>query len=457
MMGYVLALVDIVFILLLGDRIADAIVPEQDYHLGYVWLISCTGILSVVLLALMDLYRLPQDADWYHWLRKFMLSWLMIGVCVLFILWSFKLNESYSRLWLGYWLTTSLIVTLFTRLLAYRLLLLFYRYGYNKQKVAIVGAGRLGQAIGTSLQKESAYGFELVAFFDDNTEKWQQHYEGISVYPATELAQWVAEHHVNEVWFAMPLRAEERLLSLLHALRHNTVNIRYVPNLTSLRLLNHAPRKVLGFSMLDLSVSPMSDPISRLLKSVEDKVLASLILVLISPLLLLISIAIKMTSSGTVFFRQTRLGIDGKTFEVLKFRSMVVHQELQGQVIQATVTDSRITPLGKWLRKTSLDELPQFINVLKGDMSIVGPRPHAVAHNDYYKDHVDSYMRRHKVKPGITGWAQVHGWRGETDTLEKMEKRVEYDLWYIEHWSLWLDLSIIVMTIFKGFVHENAR
>jgi len=191
------------------------------------------------------------------------------------------------------------------------------------------------------------------------------------------------------------------------------------------------------------------------LKRIEDVVLASLILLLIAVPMLLIAIAVKLTSRGPVLFRQTRYGMDGRPIRVWKFRSMTVMEDGDA-VIQASRNDCRITPLGAFLRRTSLDELPQFFNVLLGDMSVVGPRPHAVAHNEQYRRQVSRYMLRHKVKPGITGWAQVNGWRGETDTLEKMQKRIEFDLDYIENWSVWWDLKIVLLTLFKGFVHRNA-
>lgn len=200
----------------------------------------------------------------------------------------------------------------------------------------------------------------------------------------------------------------------------------------------------------------MEDSLSKTIKRFEDIILASIILVLIAIPCLIIAILIKLTSPGPVLFKQLRHGAKKKEVMVYKFRSMTVHAEKKGQVTQATKNDARITPLGAFLRRTSLDELPQFINVLQGSMTIVGPRPHALAHNEYYKDLVESYMWRHKVKPGITGWAQVNGFRGETDTIEKMKARVEYDLWYIENWSLWLDLKIIFLTIFKGFINKNA-
>ena len=213
--------------------------------------------------------------------------------------------------------------------------------------------------------------------------------------------------------------------------------------------------EVAGHLAVDLSVTPL-DGLARIVKRLEDLVLGVLITLLIIPVCLVIAIAIKVTSRGPVLFKQYRTGANGRRFKVYKFRSMMVHKERNGKVTQARKGDPRITRVGAFLRRTSLDELPQFYNVLQGRMSIVGPRPHALAHNEYYKDIVESYMKRHKVKPGITGWAQVKGYRGETDTIDKMEKRVACDLWYIDNWSLWLDLRIILTTVYKGFLSPSA-
>ena len=194
----------------------------------------------------------------------------------------------------------------------------------------------------------------------------------------------------------------------------------------------------------------------RWLKTVEDVLLAWIFLMIASPLMLLIALLIKLSSQGPVFFKQERQGMNGKKFMVYKFRSMIIHEEECGAVSQAKKNDHRVTAIGRILRRTSLDELPQLFNVLKGDMTIVGPRPHAIAHNEYYKNLVPSYEERFRVKPGITGWAQINGFRGETDTLEKMERRIEYDVYYIEHWTLLFDLKIIALTLWRGFFHRNA-
>ncbi|MDU3077058.1 MAG: undecaprenyl-phosphate glucose phosphotransferase, partial [Mixta calida] len=219
-------------------------------------------------------------------------------------------------------------------------------------------------------------------------------------------------------------------------------------------ILQSRTEEINGVPVVPLFETPMNG-INMVLKRIEDIVVSSCILLFISPALLTIAALVKFTSPGPVIFRQVRYGMDGKPIKVWKFRSMSV-MENGDTVTQATKGDARITPIGRILRSTSLDELPQFINVLKGDMSIVGPRPHAVAHNEQYRSIIQGYMLRHKVKPGITGWAQINGWRGETDTLEKMEKRIEFDLQYIRDWSIMLDLRIIFLTIFKGFISKTA-
>ena len=259
----------------------------------------------------------------------------------------------------------------------------------------------------------------------------------------------------DEVWIALPLKSEKRVNQVLDRLKNSTITIRYIPDIFGFRLLNHSVSEVAGIPVINISSTPMVG-IHRFIKAIEDRFIALVIILLISPLLLLISLFIKFTSTGPILFKQMRHGWDGKQIKIYKFRTMLVHSEDNGAVTQAKINDVRITKLGAFLRKTSLDELPQFFNVLQGRMSIVGPRPHAVEHNDYYKEHIDSYMKRHKVKPGITGWAQINGFRGETDTLDKMKKRVEYDLFYIENWSVWFDLKIIIKTIFHGFVDKNA-
>lgn len=456
-MNLIVVLIDLATVLLAGVSAWWMVSPYAADAATYGLLVLLAGFSLIPVLSLSGLYQSFRAQTAISWLSTLTVAWFTLASAVLLCLWAFKLSEDFSRLWLGTWLLLGWFFAICWRLVAYGLLQRLRAMGYNRKHIVIVGAGRLGQDLLSTINASPWAGYEVVTFFDDNPQKQYHTVLDVPVLPAEELQGWLQNQQIDEVWFALPLRAEQRLYELLHALRHSMVNIRYVPNLTSLRLLNHAPREVLGFSMLDFSMSPMSEPMHRAVKWLEDKILSLFILLMIGPLLLVLAMGVKLSSAGPIFYRQKRHGWNGKSFDVLKFRSMVVHAEQNGQITQAKRADARITPFGVFLRRTSLDELPQFFNVLKGDMSIVGPRPHAVAHNNYYSEQIDGYMLRHKMKPGITGWAQVNGWRGETDTLDKMQKRVEFDLWYIEHWSLWLDIKIIVMTLFKGFVHKNAR
>ncbi|MBX9264606.1 undecaprenyl-phosphate glucose phosphotransferase, partial [Klebsiella pneumoniae] len=233
-----------------------------------------------------------------------------------------------------------------------------------------------------------------------------------------------------------------------------TCSVLLIPDIFTFNILQSRTEEINGVPVVPLYESPLSG-INMVFKRLEDIIVSLSILIVISPVLLIIACAVKFTSPGPVIFRQIRYGMDGKSIKVWKFRSMTV-MENDNNVTQATKHDLRVTKVGKFLRRTSLDELPQFFNVLFGQMSVVGPRPHAVSHNEQYRTLIKGYMLRHKVKPGITGLAQVNGWRGETDTLDKMQKRVEYDLLYIRNWSIWLDLKIIFLTIFKGFVNKSA-
>jgi len=419
---------------------------------SYMLLILGVALFTVPLSALFQLYSSFRAQSVFIWLKKLTLVWLTIAGVVVLVLWATKEAESYSRLWIGVWLLSTWLVSFSWRLMAQLVFNRLRASGYNHKHIIIVGAGRLGQVIASKIHASPWSGFEVAAFFDDDSTKIGTSLNGILVVSADELSVWLESHGVDEVWFALPLRAEPRLQQLLHALRHTTANIRYVPNLSSLRLLNHAPREVLGFSILDLSVSPMTEPMNRLLKSLEDKAISTLILLLISPIMLLLAIGVKLSSSGPVFYRQQRVGLNGELFDMLKFRSMPVDVEKDG-VQWGSAAAKTNTWFGAFIRKTSLDELPQFINVLKGDMSIVGPRPERPMFVNQFKDEIPGYMQKHMVKAGITGWAQIHGWRGDTC----LKTRIEFDLWYIENWSLWLDIKIIIMTLFKGFVHKNAR
>ncbi len=386
---------------------------------------------------------------------------LMEAVCLLgFILagLSFftKSGDAFSRTWFVLWMVFAIIL-----LIAFRCSLLFFlrfmrSHGLNERRVVIFGAGELGEKFAGSVQQALWTGFRIITFIDDHAQEKPATIHGISVIQTPEhLSQYLHEQDIDEIWLALPLHDESRVKIILHELHHQTITTRFVLDIFGLDLLSHSVADIAGYPVLNIRSSPMVG-VNRLVKAIEDRFIAGIILCLISPLLLLIAASVKLTSRGPVFFKQQRLGWDGRVIKVYKFRTMVLHEERDGVVSQATIADKRVTLFGRFLRRTSLDELPQFINVLQGRMSIVGPRPHALAHNELYKEAIYTYMQRHRVKPGITGWAQINGWRGETDTIDKMKKRVEYDLYYINNWSLGFDLKIILLTIVRGFVSKNA-
>ncbi|WAH52300.1 undecaprenyl-phosphate glucose phosphotransferase [Pseudescherichia vulneris] len=323
--------------------------------------------------------------------------------------------------------------------------------GYNTRRVAIAGDLPVGQLLLESFRNEPWLGFEVVGVYHDVSP------EGVSADWAGTIEQLIEDAKaakIHNVYIAMSMNDAASIKKLVNELADTTCSVILIPDVFTFNILHSRIEEMNGIPVVPLYDTPLSG-LNRVLKRLEDIVLSSLILLMISPVLLSIAAAVKFTSPGPVIFRQTRYGMDGKPIMVWKFRSMKV-MENDSVVTQATQNDPRVTRVGNFLRRTSLDELPQFINVLTGGMSIVGPRPHAVAHNEQYRTLIQGYMLRHKVKPGITGWAQINGWRGETDTLEKMEKRIEFDLEYIREWSLWFDIKIVFLTIFKGFVNKAA-
>jgi len=440
-----LAMVLDVMIILISGYVASLLklpVLEQDaIPARYKVLVLAASLLFLAFSS--SLYRSWRVNQLWAMLRSVMSAW---GATVMIMLnWLFitKSSSDFSRVWFVGWSLGTLGVLCLQRLAVYAGLHWLRVRGYNYKTVLVVGDSPSIQHVEEALDQAAWSGLRLLGkVMPHDLAAYMQEQQGLKT-------------QIDEVWLCLRRSDDLGIPMVLNAMRHSTANIRLVPDWFTLKLLNHGVSEVVGIQMLDISASPITGKL-RVLKAVQDFVLASLILLLISPLMLAIALAIKFTSKGPVLYRQQRHGWNGEEIWVYKFRSMVVHQEAGTQVTQASKNDARITPLGAFLRRTSLDELPQFLNVLQGRMSIVGPRPHAMAHNEHYKELVPGYVLRHKVKPGITGWAQINGFRGETDTLDKMEKRVEYDLYYIEHVSLLLDLKIIFATVFKGFVHKNA-
>ncbi|WP_434636232.1 undecaprenyl-phosphate glucose phosphotransferase [Klebsiella sp. I138] len=345
-------------------------------------------------------------------------------------------------------------IIIFASVLIIRLII---RCFFNRKKlhVAILGITPAGLAIEHALLNEfSKKGIEISYFEDRNNQRDSRLISIEQKGNSRDLLALAKADKVDEIYIALPMVAQQRIRQFLNEFSDTTVDVFLVPDLFSYSSHISQLRMFGNIQTISIFTSPF-DGEGALIKRIEDIILGTFFTLVSLPAMLLIAIGIKLTSPGPVLFKQNRYGLNGKQIPVWKFRTMRV-MENNAVVKQATRGDPRITRFGAFLRKTSLDELPQFINVLQGRMSIVGPRPHAVAHNEEYRVLVDNYMIRHKVKPGITGLAQIRGFRGETDTLDKMEKRIRYDLEYIQSWSLFLDLKIIFLTFFRGFVGKNA-
>lgn len=442
-----LQMVDLCVVALSGFVAGEAYLGSGAlFARAYMQLIIVALLLSMIVFNKFGFYSAWRNSSLARELRTVALGWATVMVALTLFFFMTKSGAEFSRVWALLWFAIGLFSLTVVRVVLRQFLRWLRRKGYNQRNILIVGKDPLMVDLAHRLSQSPWMGLSVVE---------RMALVGEAGVDAADLNERINTLGVDQVWIALPLKDEMLVQSVIAALSLSPVEIRYVPDLFGFRLFSHSVSEVAGLPVINLSSTPM-EGFNRVVKAVEDRVVSLLILFLISPLLLLLAMGVKLSSPGPVFFRQQRNGWNGKPIHVLKFRSMVVHKEEVGVVTQASKQDARITPFGAFLRRTSLDELPQFFNVLTGEMSIVGPRPHAVAHNDQYKVLVDDYMLRHRVKPGITGWAQINGYRGETDTLEKMQKRVEYDLYYIEHWSVWLDLKIIMLTIFKGFVNKNA-
>lgn len=396
---------------------------------------------------LTDFYRSWRGIKFITELKYTFQNWglailLTVGACS--VVTSFNIHPLFYMSWFLVFIILDVVMRFIIRLLAGY----FRSLGYNKRTVAIAGDMPVGKELISNFNDQPWMGFEVIGFYsqDENQQGRQGDY--------LKLISDAKKGIIDRIYLALNMSDKKELDWLVQELADTTCSVMLIPDIFTYNILHCRTEEINGVPVVPLFETPING-VNKIIKRCEDIIFSVIILTLISPLMLIISLLVKITSSGPVLFKQTRYGMDGKAIKIFKFRSMQVMED-GGNVKQATKDDPRVTSIGKFLRRTSLDELPQFINVLLGSMSIVGPRPHAVAHNEQYRMLINGYMLRHKVKPGITGWAQINGWRGETDTLEKMEKRIEYDLEYIRQWSLWLDLRIIFLTIFKGFVGSSA-
>ena len=419
-------------------------------------LIVCTYIILFQLSAEgMELYRSWRGFRTPELLRAAAITWLLslLGAFTLGFLFSPKIDI--APMLILCWLAICFFVLLTWRFIMRKFLFRLRMQGHNSRRSIVIGATQLGYNVAHQIQENGHLGITFNGLFDDRTEDRLPHEFKNQVLGTIEDAIEVAKRHeVDYIYIALPMSAENRIRHILDKCSDTTANVYIIPNFFMYNLLNARWQSVGSVQALSVYDTPFQGA-SNILKRTEDIILSSFFLTMLALPMLGIAAAVKLTSKGPVIFKQKRYGLDGKQITVYKFRSMTTQDN--GPVVkQATKNDSRLTKIGGFLRRSSLDELPQFINVLQGRMSIVGPRPHAVAHNEEYRKLITGYMLRHKVKPGITGWAQVNGLRGETETVNKMVNRVEYDLDYIHRWSVWFDIKIIFMTVFGGLTNKNA-
>jgi putative colanic acid biosysnthesis UDP-glucose lipid carrier transferase len=425
---------------------------------GQLFILALFAFLVVV--KLLDTVDLTSSlkAFWAHTVGAIFLRWFIVVTVMSLIGYFSRIVGESSRELLVTWFIITPFMIVLAQLAARYLLDRVSISDENLSNAVIVSVNDLSMRLATRFAEHPVYGVNCLGFFDDrdcnrlhtDTDMPIEKLLG----KLSEAADFVKSHQVNQVYIAAPMTDQPRIMFLLDELRDTTVSIYFVPDVFLYDLIQANISAIQEIPIVAVCETPFAG-INGLVKRISDVVLSMLILILISPLLLLISLGVKLDSKGPVVFKQRRYGLDGGEIVVYKFRSMTV-SENGDSVVQATRNDSRITPFGAFLRKTSLDELPQFINVLQGRMSIVGPRPHAVVHNELYRKQIKGYMIRHKVKPGITGWAQVNGCRGETELLEKMEARIDFDLDYLRNWSLPFDFYIILRTICVVIKDRNA-
>lgn len=417
-------------------------------------LFMAVGALAVAtVFPLFELYQAQRGAGIAEELRRLVYAWLLLAAITGIATFATKMGENYSRVWVTAWLAGGFALTSGVRV-AIRVALRALRVrGFNQRHIAVVGAGTLGRTVGTRLAGSPWTGFNVRAFYDDDPAKAGSTIGDRDVLPIDDrLRADVASGDIDQVWIALPLRAENRIRAILDMLREFPVEIRFVPDIYSFHLLNHSMTDVGGLPVISLTETPMSG-INRVVKAIEDYTLASVFLVAAAPFMLLIALGVKLSSPGPVLYRQERVTWNGQHFDMLKFRTMPVDAEAGTGPVWSRHGEKRATPFGTFLRRTSLDELPQFVNVLRGEMSLVGPRPERPQFVERFRQEIPGYMQKHLVKAGITGWAQVNDLRGDSD----LSQRIQYDLYYIDNWSLWFDLRILVLTLWHILTSHNAR
>ncbi|MCH8196878.1 MAG: undecaprenyl-phosphate glucose phosphotransferase [Proteobacteria bacterium] len=466
LVGDLLRLFDVAVILVIGIGIYFLYVqrtsPDTPISRYFVSLVI-SGALGGVLFQWFGVYA--GDYVFARRLRidRMMSAWAVTFALLLTVAFALKITDFYSRIWAVSWYFVTAVVLILGRLTLGAWVRHSAREGRFAKRTAIVGTGPQASRIADHLRENDKYRTEIVGFADDRADDRDREEASRDTVPASlggieDLVRMIREDSIDRVVIALPWNEPERMRGVVRRLAVTPVPIHLAPDLAGFDYTGRDFTHIAGLPVLHLFDRPISGW-SQLTKTLEDRVLATLFLILLLPLFLVLPVVIKLTSPGPVLFKQKRYGFNDQLIEVWKFRTMYHHLQ-DAEAHQLTKRDDdRVTPAGRFLRRTSLDELPQLFNVLKGNMSLVGPRPHATAAKaggQLYYDVVDQYAARHRVKPGITGWAQVNGWRGETQTVDEIQKRVECDLYYIDNWSIWLDIRILAKTVLVVFRDAKA-
>lgn len=410
-----------------------------------------SGLLLLVIYGVHGVYR--RAGSLRNGLYRLTVAWGVLLMLLVFLSFITKTSSIFSREVFLQWALLGLLLQMLVYVAMQKTVGLVRDRFSPVIRSVVVGNGRLGCHLAAKINNNKWLPDRVVGFVScyDFQIYDQTPNHTACLGDLDDINRVVLEYDIRRVYIAVPLDQSSKIEVLHKKLLKLNVDLIWVPDIYALQLLNHSVREVAGLPLICLNESPLtSTKTSIFFKELLDRSVALTCIVLLSPLLVTIALLVKLTSKGPIIFKQDRHGWDGRVFKVWKFRSMVVHQEDVG-VTQAKKKDPRVTAIGAFIRRTSIDELPQLFNVLLGNMSLVGPRPHAVAHNDHYREKIGSYLARHRIKPGITGLAQINGCRGETETDDKMHKRAEYDMEYINNWSLWLDIKILFKTPFTLF------
>jgi Undecaprenyl-phosphate glucose phosphotransferase len=442
-------------VIVLGSLLAAQyarVVTERGFESA---VLAFSLLFALVCFPAFGMYRFARPHLLWRCVCLPVVSWLVVLAASVLLVATLHRAFRPEPAWVGLWAVVSTLGIVACRLAGRELSLRRARRHAHTRAVAVVGSGDHCRHLIGKVDRADDSPYRVAAIFDTGPASAAR-VGGLSVFrDPGEFAAFVRRCQIGEVWLALPLSQERVILEFTALFRNDLIDIRFIPDVSDLALFEGGMVDLDGTSAIDLVGSPLSSQ-AFAKKEIFDRTFAFFAVVALLPVLLAIACAVKLSSRGPVLFRQRRKGANGKVFSIYKFRSMRVHAESEGVIRQATRNDSRVTRVGAFLRRTSLDELPQFFNVLRGEMSVVGPRPHAIEHDALYQNIVDGYIHRYRIKPGITGWAQVNGFRGETDSVEKMRRRVEHDLYYLSNWSFALDIRIVLVTFVKGLVHRNA-